>query len=80
MAFRFWAFRRWVFPDEFGRSQDNALESALTAGGIAEALEDNLEEGGLEGGTVTLMRAWLSRRSRLDQLGDSSDPRVSKTS
>ncbi|MBA0045584.1 GtrA family protein [Mycobacterium sp. NPDC050853] len=20
MAFRFWAFRRWVFPDEFGRS------------------------------------------------------------
>jgi putative flippase GtrA len=80
MAFRFWAFRRWVFPDEFGRSQDKALESALTAGGIAEALEDNLESGGLEGGTVTLMRAWRSRRSRMDQLGDSSDPRVSKTS
>src|ERR1700733_12662617 len=76
MAFRFWAFRRWVFPDEFGRSQDNALESALTAGGIAGALEDNLEEGG----SVTLLRAWRSRRSRLDQLGDSSDPRVSKTS
>jgi putative flippase GtrA len=80
MAFRFWAFRRWVFPDEFGRSQDKALESALTAGGIAEALEDNLEGGGLGSGNVTLMRAWLSRRSRLDQLGDSSDPRVSKTS
>jgi putative flippase GtrA len=74
MAFRFWAFRRWVFPDELG--QDKALESALTAGGIAEVLEDNFEEGG----TVTLLRAWRSRRSRLDQLGDSSDPRVSKTS
>jgi putative flippase GtrA len=76
MAFRFWAFRRWVFPDELGHSQDKALESALTAGGIAEVLEDNFEEGG----TVTLLRAWRSRRSRLDQLGDSSDPRVSKTS
>jgi putative flippase GtrA len=77
MAFRFWAFRRWVFPDELGRGQEKALESALTAGGIAEVLEDNFEGGD---GTVTLMRAWRSRRSRLDQLGDSSDPRVSKTS
>jgi putative flippase GtrA len=76
MAFRFWAFRRWVFPDEL-RGQDHALESALTAGGFAEIFEDNFEEGD---GTVTLMRAWRSRRSRLDQLGDSSDPRVSKTS
>ena len=40
MAFRFWAFRRWVFPDEFGRNPDKALESTLTAGGIAEAIED----------------------------------------
>ena len=77
MAFRFWAFRRWVFPDEFGRSHEKALESALTAGGIAEVLEDNIEEGG----TVTLLRAWRSRRNRVgSQLGDSSDPRVSKTS
>jgi hypothetical protein len=75
MAFRFWAFRRWVFPDEL-RHQDQALESALTAGGFAESLEDNFEEGG----NVTLLRAWRSRRSRLDQLGASSDPRVSKTS
>jgi putative flippase GtrA len=86
MAFRFWAFRRWVFPDEFGRNQAKALESALTAGGIAEVLEDNIEID--EGGTVTLLRAWRSRRSRqgprpresMPQLGDSSDPRVSKTS
>jgi len=42
MAFRFWAFRRWVFPDEVGREPDRALES-LTAGGIAEALEDDAE-------------------------------------
>ena len=80
MAFRFWAFRRWVFPDEFGRHPDQALESALTAGGIAEILEDNYEEGGLQRGNVTLLRAWRSRRNRVAQLGDSSDPRVSKTS
>jgi putative flippase GtrA len=73
MAFRFWAFRRWVFPDESARSGDSALESALTAGGIAEVFED-VEANG----TVTLLGAW--RRSRVDQLGDSSDPRVSKTS
>jgi putative flippase GtrA len=71
MAFRFWAFRRWVFPDESARSSD----AALTAGGIAEAFED-VEESG----TVTLMGAWRARRGRVDQLGDSSDPRVSKTS
>ena len=73
MAFRFWAFRRWVFPDQAARSADSALESALTAGGIAEVFED-VEANG----TVTLLGAW--RRSRVDQLGDSSDPRVSKTS
>jgi putative flippase GtrA len=80
MAFRFWAFRRWVFPDEFGRNQEHALESALTAGGFAEVLEDNLEQGSLGNGNVTLLRAWRSRRNRVDQLGASSDPRVSKTS
>jgi putative flippase GtrA len=80
MAFRFWAFRRWVFPDEFGRNQAKALESALTAGGmIAEALEDKREIE--EGGTVTPLRAWRSRRSRVEsrpasQLGDSSEPGV----
>ena len=37
MAFRFWAFRRWVFPDEMVSTSDRALESALTSGGIAEA-------------------------------------------
>jgi putative flippase GtrA len=81
MAFRFWAFRRWVFPDKFARNPDKALES-LTAGGIAEVLEDEIE-----GGNVTLLRAWRNRRAnRFAQLGgdlpdpsDSSDP-VSKTS
>src|ERR1700761_2826951 len=75
MAFRFWAFRRWVFPDQFARTPDMALESALTAGGIAEVFEDELE-----GGNVTLLRAWRNRASRSAQLGDSSEPRVSKTS
>ena len=79
MGFRFWAFRRWVFPDQFARNPDKALESALTAGGIAEVFEDAYE-GGLEDGNVTLLRAWRNRASRSGQLGDSSEPRVSKTS
>ena len=84
MAFRFWAFRRWVFPDQFARNPDKALESALTAGGIAEVFEDELE-----GGNVTLLKSWRNRRGKgtgrlaapgSAQLGDSSEPRVSKTS
>lgn len=77
MAFRFWAFRRWVFPDDLGRDPDKALES-LTAGGIAEALED-----GLESGKVTLLRRSRQPRRRPlaeDRPSDSSTPRVSKTS
>ncbi len=74
MAFRFWAFRRFVFPDEFARSPDKALESTLTGGGIAEALEDEYEA--RRGGNVTPLR----RTPRGGQLGDSSDPKVSKTS
>jgi len=78
MAFRFWAFRRWVFPDKFARNPEKALESALTAGGIAEVFEDAID--GYEDGNVTLLRAWRNRRAnRLAQLGDSGDP-VSKTS
>ena len=78
MAFRFWAFRRWVFPDEFGRAPDKAVES-LTAGGIAEAMEDSAERAH-EDGTVTPLHRPTRRARRLGQLGDSSDPRVSKTS
>ena len=79
MAFRFWAFRRWVFPDQFARNPEKALESALTAGGIAEVFEDAIE-GGLQDGNVTLLRAWRRKAGRFTQLGDSSEPRVSKTS
>jgi len=71
MAFRFWAFRRWVFPEESARSS----EAMFTAGGIAEVFED-VEESG----NVTLMRAWRARHDRIGQLGASSEPRVSKTS
>ena len=77
MAFRFWAFRRWVFPDEFGRNPDKAVEASITAGGIAEALEDEAEKAH-DAGSVTSLRGRRARRD--DQLGDSSDPRVSKTS
>jgi hypothetical protein len=64
-----------VFPDEFARNPDKALESALTAGGIAEVFEDELE-----GGNITLLRSWRNKAGRFGQLGDSSEPRVSKTS
>jgi putative flippase GtrA len=77
MAFRFWAFRRWVFPDEFGRNPDKAIES-LTAGGLAEAIEDERDPN-LHDGKVTPLRQ-TRRSQRHPQLGDSSEPRVSKTS
>ena len=76
MAFRFWAFRRWVFPDEVARGSERALESTLTGGGLAESLEDEYEAHLAE--NVTPLRR--SRRRGVRQLGDSSDPRVSKTS
>jgi putative flippase GtrA len=82
MAFRFWAFRRWVFPDEFGRNPDKAVES-LTAGGIAEVLEDQHDPAVAKEraeGNVTPLRRPSRRARRLAQLGDSSEPRVSKTS
>ena len=75
MAFRFWAFRRWVFPDELARHPDRAIEASFTAGGLAEAIEDEIEEGH---GSVTPLR--LRRAHLEDQLGDSSEPKVSKTS
>ena len=74
MGFRFWAFRRWVFPDEFGRESDRALESTLTGGGIAEAMETHAEL--RQSATVTPLR----RRNKLRQMGESSEPNVSKTS
>src|SRR5436853_2887621 len=43
MVFRFWAFRRWVFPDALGDGTEKALESTLTGGGIAEVFEDDFE-------------------------------------
>lgn len=81
MAFRFWAFRRWVFPDEFGRNPDKALEATLTGGGIAEAVEDARDPAlhpEAVDGNVTPLRTRRARR--LAQLEDSSEPRVSKTS
>ena len=43
MGFRFWAFRRWVFPDEMGAgTSELALESALSSGGIAEVMQDEI--------------------------------------
>jgi putative flippase GtrA len=83
MGFRFWAFRRWVFPDEFGRSPDKAIEATVTAGGIAEVLEDSHESHSsavATDDTVTPLRRRAQKSARNGQLGDSSEPRVSKTS
>ena len=91
MGFRFWAFRRWVFPEEFGRNPDKALEATLTGGGIAEAMEDAHEAhqaslGAALGTSVDISNVTPLRRTRRrqrlpgDRLSDSSPPRVSKTS
>jgi len=76
MAFRFWAFRRFVFPDEFGRNPEKALESTLTGGGFAEVAEDEYEYRH-QGDNVTPMRPRRSRRQR--QVRDADD-RISKSS
>ncbi|ANI38665.1 GtrA family protein [Mycolicibacterium vaccae] len=79
MAFRFWAFRRFVFPDEFARNPEKALESTLTGGGIAEALEDEYELRHPEDSdNVTPMRP--SRRRWMQRQDDSDDSKVSRTS
>lgn len=54
MAFRFWAFRRWVFPDQFVHDPDAELGAVLEDGALAEAIEDALEDGGSQ--VVTLFR------------------------
>jgi putative flippase GtrA len=80
MGFRFWAFRRWVFPEEFGRSPDKTIEATVTAGGIAEVLEDSIESHHVGDRSNEASVTSLRRSGRHDQLGDSSEPRVSKTS
>jgi len=84
MGFRFWAFRRWVFPEEFGRDPEKAFESTLTAGGIAEALEDVHSASNVtplwrrRNGSIRQRGAGRSVPG--DRLSDSSTPKVSKTS
>ena len=83
MAFRFWAFRRWVFPDEFGRDPDKARRVHVHRGRHRRG-----DGGGARGITSTTLcerhaaARPTRRRQRLpvDRLSDSSPPRVSKTS
>ena len=84
MAFRFWAFRRWVFPDQVGSSPDLALESTFSDAGLAEAVEDEIQAG-----VVTPLHrrrpGALGQSAgggglRDAQRSDSSEPKVSKTS
>lgn len=75
MAFRFWAFRRWVFPDEFART-DSALGATFEDGALAEALEDALEDGESlhdgPGGVVTLFRRPARHQPPTDGLSKTS--------
>src|ERR1700754_1953729 len=64
MAFRFWAFRRWVFPDKLARDPEKVVEASMTAGGIAEAIEDEYEGNHVR--TVTPLRNKPTRTT--DQL------------
>ena len=73
MAFRFWALRRWVFPDEMGRDPETTLESVLSTGGITEAIEDEIEA------RHTVVTPLRPRRSAPDDQY-SSESNVSKTS
>ncbi len=77
MAFRFWAFRRFVFPDEFARSPEKALESTLTGGGFAEVAEDEYQARHARD-NVTPIRS--RRRRRRDDGDGPSDTRMSKSS
>lgn len=56
MAFRFWAFRRWVFPEDFAGQPDKPLE-ALTAGGMTEVIEDE----------IAIRRRRRARRAQLSE-------------
>jgi len=63
MAFRFWAFRRWVFPDQINRDPELALESALTGGGFVEVAEDEFEA---RHANVTPLRRRRAQRRTVD--------------
>jgi putative flippase GtrA len=80
MAFRFWAFRRWVFPDELGHDHEKALEATITAGGIAEIFEDEINTHGADGTVTPLRRQRDHRTDQADGAGGVPDSPVSKTS
>ncbi len=79
MAFRFWAFRRGCSPTSSPATPTRPWNPPLPRAASPKSFEDVLESG-FEDGNVTLLRAWRNRANRFAQLGDSSEPRVSKTS
>ncbi|OOK67771.1 putative conserved membrane protein [Mycobacterium kansasii] len=77
MAFRFWAFRRWVFPDEFAATRTrrwNRPDRRWYRRGLGG------HPRGRQRHPAARLRSKRSRTGRLAQLGASSEPRVSKTS
>ncbi|MUM16446.1 GtrA family protein [Mycobacterium sp. CBMA271] len=44
MAFRFWAFRRWVFPDEFGRQGGDEPVALVDTADASPANENDAED------------------------------------
>ena len=87
MAFRFWAFRRWVFPDEFGRDPDKALESTSPRAVSPRPWRTSTRRttrlwcrARRRRNVTPLQRARRRQRLPEDRLSDSSPPSVSKTS
>ena len=80
MAFRFWAFRRWVFPDEFGRAPGQGarvhVHRRRHRGGDGRRARGAREVQRHPAAALAAPSAPLPG----DRLSDSSPPRVSKTS
>ncbi len=86
MVFRFWAFRRWVFPDELAGKPsvdaDQALSAVLDDGALVESIEDGRADGPAERNTnvVSLFRRRHRQAPRPVPGGDQVSSQVSKTS
>ena len=82
MAFRFWAFRRWVFPDEFGREpgQGDRVHLHRRRDRRGDSRTRAIRLCTMPRNVTPLRRSTRRRAGGLAQLGDSSEPRVSKTS
>lgn len=84
MVFRFWAFRRWVFPDELSGKPSRAdagqtLSAVLDDGALAETIEDGRGDGpaGERNANVVSLFRRPTRRHRQSPRPVSDSARVS---